>query len=65
MAIEKLLTRQEAAEQLRLKAQTLAAWGADGKHLPFIRCGRSVRYKESDVEKFIQQRTTPVTDQHD
>ena len=58
---EKMLTRPQAAEFLGLKVQTLAAWAMTGKHLPFVRVGRSVRYKQSDLERFIERQTVPAS----
>jgi len=58
---DRLLSRIEAAEFLNLKPQTLAIWSCTGKHLPVVRLGRTVRYRLSDLESFIQRRTTPAT----
>lgn len=52
-----LLTRQEAAAYLGLRAQTLAAWAMDGKNLPFVKCGRSVRYRRVDLDEYLRRRT--------
>ena len=52
-----LLTRVEAAKILGLKPQTLAAWAMTGRHLPFVKIGRAVRYKLADVKEFIDQQT--------
>ncbi len=57
---DRLLTRQEAAEFLGLKPQTLAKWAVTGAHLPMVKVGtRSVRYKLSDLQQFIKDRTVP------
>ncbi len=53
-----LLTRQQAAEFLGLKPQTLAVWATTGRYsLPFVRVGRSVRYRRSQLEQFLARRT--------
>ncbi len=52
-----LLTARQAADILQIRAQTLACWRMTGKYLPFIRVGRSVRYRRGDVEAFIASRT--------
>lgn len=54
---EVLLTREEAANILNLKPQTLASWACRSLHLPVVKCGRAVRYKLSDLQKFIKRRT--------
>jgi excisionase family DNA binding protein len=54
----RLLTRTEAAEYLRLKPQTLAAWACVRRYsLRFVRCGRAVRYRQSDLDAFLAERT--------
>ena len=54
----KLLTRKEAAEYLRVKPQTLAVWHCTGRYqLPFIKVGRSCRYRLADLEKWLVART--------
>ena len=58
---KQLLTRKEAAEFLGLRYQTLAAWAMTGKHLPVVRVGRSVRYKRSDLEAFVERQTVPAS----
>lgn len=55
---DKLLTRPEAAKYLGIKPQTLSVWACTKRYpLPFVKVGRSVRYRVSDLEKFIQART--------
>jgi hypothetical protein len=49
-----LLDCEEVAQLLRLKAQTLAVWRCRRMvNLPFIRAGRKILYKESDVLAFV------------
>ena len=61
---ERFLTRQEAAEFLKLKPQTLSNWGMTQKYLPVYKIGgRCVRYKLSDLEHFMEeQRRSVVAD---
>ena len=52
-----LLTRQQAAEFLGVKAQTLAVWATTKRYpLPYVRVGSRVRYRRSDLERFIESR---------
>lgn len=54
---EQLLTRTQAAKILGLKPTTLAKWHAQGTHgLPFVKCGGSIRYRQSDLEQWINER---------
>ena len=53
----RLLTTNEAAQILGIKPQTLAYWRCVKRYdLPYIRVGRSCRYKRSDIDKFIESR---------
>ncbi len=55
---EPLLSRKEAAELLGTTEGTLAVWSCTKRYgLPFIKIGRLVKYKLSDLEDFIQRRT--------
>ena len=52
-----LLNDNRAAELLGIRPQTLAAWRSNGRYkLPFVRIGRCVRYKRSDLEAFVESR---------
>ena len=56
---EPLLTTREAAKLLGVKANTLAIWrNTDRYHIPYIKIGRAIRYKRSDLVKFLSERTT-------
>lgn len=53
-----LLTPGEAAARLRVKVGTLAVWRSKKSYdLPFAHIGRAVRYRDTDVEAFIDSRT--------
>ena len=55
----RLLTEREAAERLRVSPGTLTVWRSTRRYpLPFVRIGTAVRYRESDVEAFIESRIT-------
>lgn len=49
---ETLLTVTEAAEILKIHERTLAQWRKQGIHLPYIKLGNKVRYRESDILSF-------------
>jgi excisionase family DNA binding protein len=54
---ERLISREEAAAILGVKPQTLAAWHSSRRYaLPVVKVGRSVRYRPSDVQRFIESR---------
>lgn len=50
-----LLTREEAAKFLNYKPITLAIWKSTKRYpLPCLKIGKSIRYKLSDLKKFIE-----------
>ena len=53
--MERLLTRREAAEALRLKENTLAVWLCRGRgpRLPVVKIGGRCLYRQEDVEEVI------------
>ncbi|WP_321855565.1 helix-turn-helix domain-containing protein [Paraburkholderia tropica] len=49
-----LLTDEEAAALLGTSVNTLANWRATRRYpLPFVKVGRLVRYRRTDIEAFI------------
>lgn len=53
-----LLSREEAAEFLGVKKQTLAKWVSLGNFdLPCVKVGRLVRYRLADLESFVDRHT--------
>ena len=53
---------EEAAFALRMKAPTLAVWRSTGRYdLPFIKVGRLVKYRVSDLAVFLASRTANHT----
>ena len=53
----KLLTREQAAEFLSIRPQTLAVWSVTGRYsLPVVKVGRSVRYRLEDLTAFLESR---------
>jgi excisionase family DNA binding protein len=57
-AIPEMLTIQEAAEYLGIKPQTLSVWRCTHRYdIPAVKIGRCVRYRKSDLDKFIERRS--------
>jgi excisionase family DNA binding protein len=53
-----LLTRNEAAEYLGITPRTLAVWACVKRYnLPYVKIGRLVKYRRSDLDKFIERQT--------
>jgi len=58
-----LLTVREAAEMLRLHVGTLNNWRVSGAGPRFVRLGRHVRYRVSDLDSFLDEQTKRSTAQ--
>jgi predicted DNA-binding transcriptional regulator AlpA len=56
-----LLTQRQAAEMLALSERTLERFRVSGLGPKFVRMGKSVRYRLSDVEVWIASRTVGST----
>jgi excisionase family DNA binding protein len=58
-----LVSCEQAAEYLGTTAGTLAVWRCNRRYdLPYVKVGKSVRYRLADLERFIESRTvSPVT----
>jgi excisionase family DNA binding protein len=53
-----MLTRDQAAEYIGSRPQTLAVWAITGRYnLPMVKVGRSVRYRRSDIDAWLERRT--------
>jgi excisionase family DNA binding protein len=53
-----MLTEAQASEIIGVSTQTLGIWRCTGRYaLPFIKVGRLVRYRRSDVEEWLESRT--------
>ena len=57
-AVPEMLNRAAAAEYIGSRPQTLAVWALTGRYnLPMVKVGRSVRYRKSDLDKWLESRT--------
>ena len=53
-----LLTEQEAASILDVEPASLAVFRCTGRHkIPYIKIGRNVRYRRSDLEAWLTRNT--------
>jgi len=57
----KLMDQAEAAKVLRLSERTLERLRLQGGGPLYVKCGRCVRYREADLEKWIAQRVVSST----
>lgn len=53
---------KQAALALGIKASTLSVWRSTGRYnLPYLKVGRLVRYRLSDLAEFLARRTSEHT----
>ena len=57
MGLDPLMTEQQLADLLGKSPKTLEADRGKGVGIPYVRVGRSIRYRTSDVEKYLDERT--------
>jgi len=58
-----LLPEGDAAAYIGVKPGTLAVWRSTKRYpLPYVKCGRLVRYRRSDLEVWLQSRTVSPAD---
>jgi excisionase family DNA binding protein len=57
----RLLTQSEAAKMLRLSERTLERLRLQGGGPRYVKANRSVRYREADLEAWIEKRVVSST----
>ena len=64
LSSSQLLSPTEAASRLGVRPQTLAVWRTSGRYcLPYVRCGRLIRYKPEDLDAWLESRRQTHTGQ--
>ena len=57
-ASKELLDEKEAAAEIDVVPGTLSVWRSTGRYaLPFLKVGRKVRYRHSDLLAWLEKRT--------
>lgn len=60
-ALEPLLDTERAAALIGVLPETLEVWRCTRRYdLPFIKVGRAVRYRPSDIQKWLESRTVGI-----
>jgi len=56
--IQTLINRQQAAAYIGVQPHTLSVWACTKRYdLPYVKVGRNVRYRQQDLDAFIQRNT--------
>jgi len=55
----RLWTMEDLAEHLGVPLATLYRWRSMGTSPRGIRCGRYVRFRQEDVERWLEERSDP------
>ncbi|MBN2295445.1 MAG: helix-turn-helix domain-containing protein [Pirellulales bacterium] len=56
--LDPLLDEKKSAQFLDVSPGTLSVWRCERRYpLPYVKIGRSVKYKLSDLKRFIESRT--------
>lgn len=59
---ERLLTPARTAGILGIPVSTLARWRSERRELPYVKVGRVVRYRQEDLDRWIETRTIRPTE---
>ncbi|MEW8089166.1 MAG: helix-turn-helix domain-containing protein [Candidatus Thiodiazotropha endolucinida] len=65
-SVDRLLTESEVADIIGFARNTLRAWRVTGRHHTsppprFVKCGRAVRYRYSELLEWMRQQTAVLT----
>ena len=58
--MSKLVTLNEAAQQLSVSIAAVRDWRFRRKHLDFVKVGRAVRVPQNSIDKLIERQTLPA-----
>lgn len=57
-----LLTPGQTAEQLNIPVSTLSRWRSERRELPYVTVGRLIRYRQADINRWIDDNTINPTE---
>ena len=64
MALSPLLTPEKVEEVLGKDRKTLERWRSDGYGPRWLKVGRSIRYRESDLQEWLESRVVGALARH-
>jgi excisionase family DNA binding protein len=53
-SVPELLTQQQLAKELQVSVRTLERWRREGTGPPWVRVGRSPRYRRQDIDRWLE-----------
>jgi excisionase family DNA binding protein len=59
-----MVRTEQAAAILDVKKSTMEAWRCRGGGPPFVRYGRAIRYREEDLDRFIESKVRSNTSEN-
>lgn len=60
-----LMTPAQAAAYMGVEVATLAVWRCTGRYaLPYLKVGRLVRYRQSDLDAFLKTRSVDFVEEN-
>ena len=55
-----LLNERQVSQQLRVTVPCPRRWRHERRELPFVKVGRLVRYRQPDVDRFVQSKLVQI-----
>lgn len=55
----RLLTPAQAAGILNIPVSTLARWRSERRELPYVKVGKLIRYRRTDLDAWVGAHTVP------
>jgi excisionase family DNA binding protein len=62
-SVREVMTTEQAAEYLQCSRQRLDQWRHQGNGPPFVKMARLVRYRRSDLDKWLGERVRSNTNE--
>lgn len=58
---DRLMTIDEVADFLQISRNTIYRWNSMGTSIPHFKIGKHLRFRRSDVEKFLEEHRDEVS----
>jgi len=61
--MDRIFNERTTADALSLSVKTLQSWRRQKRQLAYVKLGRSIGYRESDIEAFLKRSRVATTEQ--